>query len=280
MLAVILATGAALGWGTADFLGGLKSRSVPMLSVLLISQAAALLLLAAAVAVIGEGPPPTRFVLYAGCAGLAEGFAVAALYRGLAVGTMSIVAPVAAIAPAVPLIAGLMIGEVPRPIQNAALVLVIAGVVMSSRQRQAGSGNAGRLAASIGYGLASALGFGIFFVALAAASEADIPWALFVARLSSVLALAAAVLLSRSRPAAPRADLPAIVLIGALIVGGDAMYASATTIGLLSIVAVVGALHTVVTVALARLVLREKLERLQQVGIAICLGGVLIIAAT
>jgi drug/metabolite transporter (DMT)-like permease len=279
MLAVLLALGAALGWGTADFLGGLKSRSMAILTVLLVSQAMALLLLIAILISAGEGPPAARFVLYAVVAGLAEGLGVAALYRGLSVGKMSIVAPVSAIAPAVPLAAGLFLGEVPAPMQGVGLVLIVIGVILTSRQRGEGNEGSGRLASSILYGLVSALGFGIFFVALGAASEGNIPWALFVARFSAVAALVIAVMASRSRPAVKRTDLPWLVGMGVLIIASDGMYAMATTLGLLSVVAVVGALHTVVTVALARVCLREQIAGIQRLGVVVSFCGVLIVSA-
>jgi drug/metabolite transporter (DMT)-like permease len=250
-----------------------------MLTVLLVSQAMALLLLTAILISAGEGPPAARFVLYAVVAGLAEGLGVAALYRGLSVGTMSIVAPVSAVAPAVPLAAGLLLGEVPAPMQGAGLVLIVAGVILTSRQRAEGAAAHGKLAASILYGLVSALGFGIFFVAIGAASEGGIPWALFVARFSAVAALMIVVLASRSRPAVKSADLALLAAMGVLIVASDGMYAMATTLGLISVVAVVGALHTVVTVALARICLHEQLVGIQRLGVALSFCGVLIVSA-
>jgi drug/metabolite transporter (DMT)-like permease len=274
---VILAIGAALGWGTADFLGGLKSRKLAMLAVLLVTQATALLLLLAVVTAFGEPLPARHYLLYAATAGLAEGLGVAALYRGLAVGTMSLVAPVASVAPAVPLVAGWLLGEIPGPLQIVGLALAGAGVFLTScRARSPGAG-AGKVASSTFYGLLSAAGFGVFFVALDAASEASIPWALFVARLSAVLALLVFALSGRFRLVAGRADLPLLLLIGVLIVASDAMYAIATTIGLLGIVAVVGALHTVVTIGLARVFLRERIARWQQFGIVACIVGVLVL---
>lgn len=278
MLAVILALGAALGWGAADFLGGLKSRSVAMLGVLLVTQTTALLLLMAVLTAFGEPLPARRYLLYAATAGLAEGIGVAALYRGLAVGTMSLVAPVASVAPAVPLVAGLLLGEVPRAVQVVGLVLAVVGVVLASCQERLPGHGQRKVASSTFYGLLSAAGFGVFFVALDAASEASIPWALFVARLSAVLALVVFALSGHFRLALGRADLPLLLLIGVLIVAADAMYATATTLGLLGIVAVLGALHTVVTIGLARIFLRERIARWQQLGIAACLVGVLIIS--
>jgi drug/metabolite transporter (DMT)-like permease len=269
-----------LGWGIADFLGGLTSRSAALLSVLLISQVTALVLLAAIVIVLAEPAPDARFILYAAISGLSEVAGVAALYRGLAIGVMSIVAPIAAIAPVVPLAFGLAFGEVPAPIQGAGLALIIVGVVLTSRQRRSNGQARGRLGASIVYGLLSALGFGIFFVALGAASGGDIPWALLTARLTAVTAIGAAIVASRFRFNMPATGLPATASIGALIIAADFMYATATTLGLLSVVAVLGALHTVVTIGLARVYLRERLERLQQLGIAACFCGVLIITGS
>jgi len=107
-----------------------------------------------------------------------------------------------------------------------------------------------------------------------AASEGDVPWALLVARLTAVTAFVAAMLLRRAPLAVRGAQLPAIASIGVLIVGADSMYAISSTVGLLSVVAVLSSLYPVVTVALARVYLRERVERLQQIGIAACLSGV------
>lgn len=277
MLGVLLAMGAALGWGASDFLGGLRSRTLAIFAVLMVTQSTALVLLAGAVFALGGPPPDGRFLLYAAVAGLAEGFGVAALYRGLAVGTMSLVAPVASVAPAVPLVAGLLIGEVPTLLQFAGLGLALVGVVLTSCRQRLPRATDHKLASSTFYGLASAIGFGVFFVALDAASEASVPWALFVARLSAVAAIVVVVVVGRYRVASGRAHLPLLLAIGVLIVVSDAMYATATTLGLLGIVAVIGALHTVVTIALARVFLHERLARWQQAGILACIAGVLII---
>jgi drug/metabolite transporter (DMT)-like permease len=280
---IALALGAALCWGVSDFLGGLRSRSVPLLSVLLISQAAALVVLLLGVVVRGALPPEATALGFAAIAGSAEVVGIAALYRGLAVGTMSIVAPVAATAPVLPLLVGLVLGEVPAPIQGAGLVLAAAGIVVTAVKRDPTSALSAGLVRSVIYGLLAALGFGTFFVAMDAASEADILWALFVARLTAVTALssvAAIAVLRHVRFGIRKSDLPVIALIGVLIVAADAMYATATTLGLLGIVAVLGSLHTVVTMGLARIYLKEHLERAQRIGVAAVLLGVLAIAAS
>ncbi|MEV6110719.1 DMT family transporter [Streptomyces sp. NPDC051940] len=280
MSVVLLALGASLGWGTSDFLGGVKSRALPVLSVLFISQTVALALLAVTVAGRGEGPGAAGDLAYAAAAGLGETVGIAALYRGLAVGTMGIVAPVAATAPVVPLVADLASGELPGPVQLAGLALVLAGVAVTSHRPAGAAEEAGaRVLPSVAYGLLASLGFGTFFLAMGRASEGDIGWALLTARSTAVAALAAAALARRRRLGVGRADLAPVALIGCLIVAADTLYATATTHGLVSVAAVLGSLHAVVTLVLARVFLHERLERTQQVGVGACLLGVMAVAA-
>jgi drug/metabolite transporter (DMT)-like permease len=263
----------------SDFLGGLKSRTVPLLAVLLISQGTALILLSLVVASVGEGPPGGEFLLYAALAGLAETVGVAALYRGLASGVMSIVAPVAATAPVVPVVVGIALGELPSALQGAGIALAAAGIVVTAWQPLSGELGRPAVAASVAFGLLTALGFGSFYVAMDAASEGEIPWALMVARLTAVTVFIAAILLTRSRLTVRRADVPVIVAIGVLVIAGDSMYATASTHGLLSVVAVLSTLYPVVTIALARAFLNESVERQQRAGIGMCLAGVVAISA-
>lgn len=276
MLAIALALGAALSWGASDFLGGLKSRSRPLLSVLLISQATALVLLAIIVAARGAGPPDPAFLAQAAIAGLGETVGIAALYRGLAVGAMSIVAPVAAAAPIVPLLAGLAAGQVPGPLQFAGLALTILGLVITSRGPTTEAG--ARPLASILYGLLAALGFGTFFLTMHNAGQADTGWALLTARLVTVMVIVSVSVLSRHRVAVRKSDLPVLAVIGVLIVAADTQYTLASVLGPVGVAAVLGSLHTVVTIALARIVLKERLNRLQQIGIGIVLLGVVAIS--
>ena len=129
------------------------------------------------------------------------------------------------------------------------------------------------------FGLLTALGFGSFLVALDGASEGSVPWALLVARLTTVTVFAAVFVVRRPRVAARRSDLPVLALIGLLVVGADSMYAVASTKGLLSVVAVLSSLYPVVTIGLARCYLRERLRLHQQVGVAAALGGAVAISA-
>jgi drug/metabolite transporter (DMT)-like permease len=298
VLAIVLALGSSLVYGVSDFLGGLKSRSLPLLWVLLISQGSALVVLALIVLGSGEGPPSSAYVGYAALAGVSEAVGVAALYRGLAVGVMSIVAPIAATAPVVPVVVAIFLGELPAPIQGAGIVLALAGIAVISwgtRPEEqppvrcppgdvpaAGRGGfrvTPEVGTSILFGLLTALGFGGFLIGMDAASEGSVPWALFFARLASVAAFATAYVVTRPPLAVRRAELPVLALIGLLIIGADSLYAVASTEGLLSVVVVLSSLYPTVTIALARGYLHERLERLQQVGVAAALCGAVAIAA-
>lgn len=276
---ILLALAASVAYGLSDFLGGRSSRRVRLLSVLAVSQGAALLLLAAFVVWEGNGPPECSFVRAALLAGLCEVVAVAALYRGFAVGLMSVVAPVAAAAPVVPLLAGLALGDVPAPLQSVGSVLIVVGVVMVSlgarESKRWGQEKAG---SSLVFGLLAALGFGSFYVAMDAASAGSVPWALLIARLTSLPLVLLALLVRREGVFVPRSLLAQVVAVGGLIVVADSLYAFATTLGLLGVVAVLSSLHALVTILLARIFLGEKLARAQQVGVALCLVGVAAVA--
>ena len=278
MAAIALALGSALFYGLSDFLGGLKSRSIPLLTVLLVSQASALVALAAYVAVRGAEPPDGEFLLYGGLAGVAEAIGVAALYRGLSVGVMSLVAPTASTAPVVPIVAGIALGEFPATVQWAGIAMAVTGIVVASRAPTQGGASVAAVRPSLGFGLVSALGFGAFYVALDAASEGDIAWALVSAKLTAVALFGAFVLIARGTRLRAR-DFPVVALVGLLIVAADSMYAAASTEGLLSVIAVLSSLYPVVTIALARIVLGERLSGPQRIGVAAVLSGVVAISA-
>jgi drug/metabolite transporter (DMT)-like permease len=284
VLAVALGLGSSLCWGLADFFGGLQSRKRAMLAVLLVSQAAALLLLLPfALALAGEGPSAAA-VGWAALGGSAGVVALGAFYRGLAIGTMSVVAPISATGAAVPVLVGLAEGERPGVLQVAGMVAALAGVILASRESEPAEdlGSAHRQAgrAAVGLALVAALGFGTFFVGVDRASAtAEVPWVIVISRSCSCsLVLIAALVV---RPQLPRdpASLGALAMVGVLDLGANGLFAIATTKGLLSVVAVLGSLYPAVTVVLARVVLAERVSRLQEIGVGLTLAGVVAISA-
>lgn len=280
MLAVALGLGSSLAWGVADFLGGLASRRMAVLWVLAVSQVAGLALVAVAVLVHGEGPPAARYLVFGALSSVVGVGALGAFYRGLSVGAMAVVAPISSTAAVIPVVAGVAAGERPSSLQLGGIVAAVAGIVLASRERvvEHEAGGA-RVARGAGLALLAALGFGFFFVLIDAASEGDVFWALLSNRLMGVAMLV--ILVAALRPAAGlrERDWPTLAVIGLLDVGANAMFAAASTQGLVSIVGVCGSLYPVVTVLLARLVLGERVRALQLAGVALALSGVMAIAA-
>jgi drug/metabolite transporter (DMT)-like permease len=278
VIAVVLALGAAAAWGAADFLGGLKSRTAATVVVVAVGQATGLLLVAVVVAAQGEGPPEGRFLVYAALAGVAGAVGIAALYRGLAVGAMSVIAPITATGAVIPVIAGVASGERPTVLQAAGLALALGGVLLAARQAESGELPT-RVAAGVGLALLAALGIGSFLLALDAASEGGVPWALLVQRsVCLALVLVAAVFL---RPSVRLGWTKAgpMVAIGVLDMSANALFALASTRGLVSIVSVLASLYPVATVLLARLLLGERVARTQQAGVVGALAGVVLVTA-
>ncbi len=280
MLAVALAVASSVAWGLADFVGGLKSRRFAVAAVLVVSQGAGLVLIAAIVAARGESPPPGDFALYAAISAIAGIAGLAALYRGLAVGVMSVVAPLSATAAAIPVTVGIATGDRPSALQVAGIGLAICGAVFAAREPRSDSGDAhAGITAGAGLGLLAAVGFGSFFLAMDKASDGDVFWAIFVNRVTGVGLLVLAVLALRaSIPPEPR-ELAALASIGLLDITANTLYGFASTEGLVSVVAVVSSLYPLVTIALARVVLHERIARAQQLGVAVALGGVVLITA-
>jgi drug/metabolite transporter (DMT)-like permease len=278
VLAVALGLAASLSWGVADFLGGLKSRTLELLTVLLFSQGVGFALIVATVAARGQGAPDGTHVLYACLSGMSGIVGLAAFYRGLAVGAMTVVAPISGMAAAVPVAVGLGSGERPAAFQAAGIVIAIAGVVLASREKPA-EGEPSRVATGAGLALLSAVGFGGFFVAMDAASEPDFFWASLFNRATSLGILVAVALVLRPRVAVGPGDARVLVSIGVMDIAANVLFGAASTEGLVSLVAVLASLYPVVTVLLAWVVLGERVRRVQRYGVAAVLAGVALIGA-
>lgn len=284
MLAVALGLGSSLCWGLADFFGGLQSRKRAMLAVLLVSQGVALLLLLPLALALADEGPSASAVGWAALGGSAGVVALGAFYRGLAIGTMSVVAPISATGAAVPVLVGLAEGERPGALQVVGMVAALAGVILASRESEPAedAGDEHRAAGRAGVGLAlvAAVGFGTFFVGVDRASAtAEVPWVIVVSRSCSLVLVLIAALVAR--PALPRdaGSYGPLAMIGVLDLGANGLFAIATTEGLLSVVAVLGSLYPAVTVVLARFVLAERVSRMQELGVAMTLAGVVAISA-
>ena len=276
MLAIALALGASLSWGLGDFVGGLKSRSLHVLTVLVLSQVVGLAAALTWVVASGDGFPGWPATAWAAAAGASGCVGIGTLYRGMAIGAMGIVAPISAVAAVIPFTVGIASGERPSALQVIGILLALVGVGVASREP---SHKGGGRADGIGLALMAALAFGLYFVFADRAADASIPYAVATARgVSLLLALVAALVVGASlRPG--RASLPALAVVGLCDVGANMLFSLATTRGFLSVISVLSALYPIATVVLAALVLRERVSAVQRLGVAGALVGAAMITA-
>jgi drug/metabolite transporter (DMT)-like permease len=194
----------------------------------------------------------------------------------MAVGAMSIVAPIAGVSAVVPVTFGLATGDRPSAFQIVGIVAALVGVGLASREHQEGRR---RLAAGAGLALLAALGFGGYFVPMHAAGEADFWWASLIFRTTSFTLVALTALALRSSVRISRRNAAYVSAVGLGDMLGNALFAASSAYGLVSVTSVLASLYPIVTVVLARVVLSERVDRGQEVGIAATLAGVVLISA-
>jgi len=275
-MASLLALCGAVSWGVGDFLGGLAARRLAVLTVLAISQAVGLAGVLFWVWIARDPFPGVVELAPAAGAGVAGLMGLGALYRGLAVGAMGIVAPISAASPLVPLTVDATRGSAPDTLQWLGVMLVFAGIVILSREPAAGGQ---RVAAGAGLAIVAALGFGLFVVGLDAGADESAPWAVVAARSASVaLAVAIALFYTSTSLRPPRSLIVMLIGIGVFDTGANVLVAFATTKGAAGIVAVLSALYPVVTIVLARIVLGERLSISRRLGGVVALAGAALVA--
>ena len=190
-------------------------------------------------------------------------------------GAVSIVAPIAGISAVVPVAVGIVSGDRPSAWQWTGMAASLIGVFLASRERSEG----GRIAAGVGLALLAAIGFGGYFPPMHAAGNADFWWASLIFRATSTSVILAAVAIRRPALGVPPLQVPVLALIGVGDMLGNLLFAAASSSGLVSITSVLASLYPIVTVLLARIILKERVARSQETGIILTLAGVALISA-
>lgn len=278
MLGPALALGTSAAYGVGDYLGGTTSRRIGTLPFIFCAQLVMLVFAAVWVALSTDPIPPLGTLVAAAGAGLGMTVGLSAFFQAMAVGKMSLVAPISATGVAIPVAAGVFRGEHPSAAQMIGILAAIAGVVLVTRSRgerptQSESG--------LGLALLAATGTGLFMWLMAPASRHGVPWAILISRAIPAVVLIAVVVIRRPslRPALRSGPVRRIVAQAALGFTASVLYAFATLHGQLAIVSVLGSLYPAVTLLLAHRLLGERLDGVQQIGISAVLGGVLLLSA-
>jgi len=274
-VAYLLATLAAVCYGAADFTGGMVTRRVATIPVVLLSQAVGLVMVAVILPFLGVAPRAAD-LWWGGAAGLAGGVGVGLLYRALAVGTMSVVAPTTAVlAVAIPVVASIALGERPTSLTVAGILLGIVSIALVSRPTV--STDTAARPSGLGIAFVAGIAIGLFLLALAQARPASGLWPLLTARLASVALFAVIAAIGRRSLRMPARFAAIAVGGGALDMVANTLYLLAAQIGPLSPVVTLSSLYPASTVLLARGVLGERLNGWQTTGVVAALVAVLLI---
>ena len=273
-MSVILSLAASLGYGTSDFLAGVAGRRGAAASVALLESPFALAAALIGLWLIPWSAPTGADLAWGAISGLGIGFGILFLYRGLAVGRMTVVAPVAGILTAlIPAVVGLALGNRPGVAALAGMVIALPGVALVSFQREADVDRSGGVREAVLAGVC----FSVLFIALDRAGTHAGTWPLVSGQAVAVIVIGAAAIRGRSVRMDWRRLAPLAIGAGVLGGAGNILFLSATGRGQLAVVAVISSLYPAFTVLLARAVLGERMDRIQQLGLAVAALAVILI---
>jgi len=272
---ILLGLVSAASWGAADFSGGVATKRTNVYSVIIFSQlVGAVFLIGLAVLLSAHIPAPDDIKL-GSIAGISGAIGLIFLYRGLAGGSMAVVAPIAALVTAIiPVFFGIINEGLPSAIQLLGFILALTGVWLLSKTGSKSKINV----REITYPLIAGFFFGLFFILIDQLSGNAILWPLAAARIASVIVMVVIALTMRVRELPAVSQFPIIALAGLLDVGGNVFFALATTFGRLDIAAVLASLYPASTVLLAYTILKERLTIWQWFGISLALVAVVLIS--
>ena len=270
MTALLLALGASLTWGVADFVGPWLGRTWGTLRIMLWGQCSGLLFVTVVVAIHG-GDPRSGAIGWAVLAALSATIGLVGYYQGIATGTISVVAPIAGASAIVPVIYGIARGDDPSVGQLVGIGAAIVGVAFASMEQQDGKRAA---AAGVGLAVLAAVGFGFYFPPMHAAGAADPWWGALLFRFASVGFVSVAVAARRPTLRLPRRVVWIVALVGVGDTLGNILFAAAAGRGLVSLTSVMASLYPVITVGLAAVFLHERISRMQQGGVVLTLVGI------
>ncbi|MGW7088521.1 EamA family transporter [Streptomyces sp. NPDC054871] len=287
-MTALFALATSLMYGLADFGGGLLTRRIPALTVVVASQTIAVIVLGVIVVATGGWTEWGPQLWFAVAAGLLGPVAMLAVYKALAIGPMSVVSPLASVGVVVPVAVGLFMGERPGIPQFAGLTVAIVGIVLAGGPELRGA-PVQRQAVLLT--LLAAFGFGAVLALISEASSnlTGLFLALFVQRVTNVAAGGAALYVSvkRGGVALPEgtgmrllwAALPALAFVGLADVAANGTYSIAAQNGPVTLAAVLSSTYPVITALAARAVLKERLRGVQAAGAGLALVGTVLLAS-
>jgi len=278
MLTVLLSLTACLGWGLADYLAALKSRSLPIIFVLVIPQAIGLFAIIPFLLYNMSSWPPIDTLIFGFLAGCFAIIGMASLYRGMAIGPIGLVSLITSMCAVIPILFDLIMGNWLSLMQTIGIIFVLISIILL-RGKTAEANFKKPKASGIGFGFLAALAIGILYILMDAASNSDPYWASMVERTTMTALLVAGFAIKKPAYKIQKSDLPVLAVIGVLNSLSVVAFAVATTMGMISIVSVVVSLYPIVPIFLAAVLLHERLTRNQTIGVVLALSGIIMVSA-
>ena len=277
MLAALLALLASFTWGTSNYLAGVETRTRSVWHVAALSQ-----IMAAAASAIGlvaarQGPPGGWDLVLLLITGAVTAAGLVMFYKALAIGTMSVVAPIIAAEVLIPVTAGILLGERPGLHAYIGMVVTVGGVVLISRTPQHGT-HAANARKAVLLAVLTAVAWGFMLLVYGTVGKENPVWAVFDTRVTSAAVLAAYVLLAGRGLSLKGQNVPALAAIGVLLAVANFLFIVASGIGYLSVTSILGSLSPVVVTVYAQTFLHERLMPWQWVGFAAVFAGIVLLA--
>jgi drug/metabolite transporter (DMT)-like permease len=275
---ILLSAFAAALYGSADFCGGLATRRSSVVPVMILSQFAGLVALLPVLPLLPSASASTADLAWGAIGGSALAVGLTLLYRGLATGKMSVVAPVTAVlSVCVSALAGFLAGDRLSASAWAGVALALAAIVLISQDRASAGVPTGRSARALGLALTAGALLGLFLIALKKTAPASGLLPLVPARLTAMGVLALFATFRRLPLRLPRSAIWLAAGGGALDVSANVLYLLAARMGTLTVAATVTSLYPASTIVLARVILRERLRAAQIAGLVFAAAGIALI---
>ena len=271
---VILALLSSLVWGLSDFLGGTLSKKRKAIAVIGGSQSFGLIFVSLLAIAFQTWTWNQSVWINGAIAGAMGLLGLVCFYTALATGQMGIVAPISSLSAVVPVTIGLVQGEQPSTMQLAGIVVALIGVILASGPEL--NGKVDPRPVLLALFAAVTFGFCVYFMARGARINPTMT--VTAMRAVQVLLVIVLFLAIRNLGGLVKRDIPMLATIGASDAGANVLYTFAASLGLLSVVSVLGSLYPIVTVLLAWWIHKERLMKIQYVGIAITFSGVALLA--
>jgi drug/metabolite transporter (DMT)-like permease len=277
MLAALLALAASFTWGTSNYLAGVESRTRSVWHVTALSQIAAAGAAAIGLVAARQAPPGGWDLILLIVTGVATAAGLVMFYQALAIGTMSVVAPIIAAEVLIPVSAGILLGERPGVVAYAGMAVTVAGVVLISRTPQQGT-HAANARRAVLLAVLTAVAWGFMLLIYGTTGKENPVWAVFDTRVTSAVVLAGYVLLTGRGLSLKGENVPVLAAIGILLAAANFLFIIATGIGYLSVTSILGSLSPVVVTIYAQTLLHERLAARQWAGFVAVFAGIVLLS--